>query len=100
VAARRRELGLRSALGASRREIVGLVFADCARLVALGGGAGLVLAFAMGTLLAASFPGATAFDPAALGAALVVLAACAALAASAPSLSAARVDPATVLREE
>lgn len=100
VAARDKELGLRSALGASRRDLIALVLADSARLVAVGSVLGLALALALGRLLASSFAGTPDFDPAALGIALLVLVSAAVCASLAPALSASKVAPAVALRSD
>lgn len=100
VAARRRELGLRSALGATARSLVGLVARDGARLVGIGAAFGLLLALALGRLLASAFPGARTFDPQATAVALLILGTAAAAASVYPALRAARIDPSRVLREE
>jgi putative ABC transport system permease protein len=100
VRARRAEIGLRLALGAQPRGIVRLVFHRVSVLVVAGLAIGLA-----GSLWAAKFVGPLLFqvearDPATFAAAAGVLVAAGLLAAWLPARSAARLDPATVLREE
>jgi putative ABC transport system permease protein len=97
--ARQGEIGLRLALGAQRGGIVRLVFHRISVLVAAGLAIGLA-----GSLWAAQFLGPMLFhvqprDPATFVAAAGVLVAAALLAAWLPARRAARLDPATVLRE-
>jgi predicted permease len=100
VTARRRELGVRAALGAPATAIVGSVVRDGLRLAALGAAGGLLLATGLTRMLASAFPGLPSFDPWSAGIAAVGLVATALLAAAVPALRAARVSPATVLRED
>jgi predicted permease len=99
VRARRTEIGLRIALGASRASILGLVFERVSQLIA----AGLALGLA-GSLWAARFVEALLFhlearDPLTFGGAAAVLLAVAVLAAWIPAHRAASLDAATVLRQ-
>jgi len=100
VAARRRELGVRAALGASGSDLVNLVMRDAGRLVVIGGGIGLLVAAALGKLIAGVFAGTDPFDPIAFALAFLTLALAAAAASAAPAVRASRVAPASVLREE
>lgn len=100
VAARAKELGLRSALGASRADLVRLVLGDSTRLVTLGAGFGTALALGVGRLLSSAFAGTPWFDPLALTAAFIVLGLAAAVASIVPALRAAKVAPASVLRSD
>ncbi|MBV9772511.1 MAG: ABC transporter permease [Gemmatimonadetes bacterium] len=98
AAAREREFGVRVALGSSRRAIASLVLRQggvwmAAGLVAGAGGIVLVTRFVRGLLY-----GVEPFDPVALGAALALLLACAAVALLVPVRRATRVDPVTILR--
>jgi predicted permease len=99
VRARQTEIGLRMALGAASSSIVRLVFQRIGVLIAAG------LAFGLaGSLWAARFVEALLFqlevrDPATFVGAVVVLVAVGVLAAWLPARRAARLDPATVLRE-
>jgi predicted permease len=99
VRARQTEIGLRLALGAQPRGIVRLVFHRVGVLVVAGLAVGLV-----GGLWAAQFLAPLLFhvearDPATFAAAAGVLVAAGLLAAWLPARRAARLDPATVLRE-
>ncbi len=100
VASRAREIGVRRAVGAGTRDILGLVLRQGARLGGVGIALGLALAWAAGRSLEALLAGVSPRDAAAfLGAAALVL--LAALAGSLlPALRAARVDPLTAIRAE
>ena len=99
VSRRTRELGIRMALGANRREIVRLIVGGGARLIAagifLGAGASIALQRVMGALIynASILDGATAV-------AIGSLAASGLLACYLPALRAARVDPLVALRAD
>jgi putative ABC transport system permease protein len=100
VAQRRRELGVRMALGASRREIRRVVVSDGVRLTAVGLAAGLALALGMGKVIASALYGVTPFDPVTLGGVLVLFLAVAALASFVPAERASRTNPVGALRGE
>ena len=100
VAQRRREIGVRMALGAAPRDIVRLVLAFAARWTGAGMAAGALGALAMTKWLKTLTFGIEAVDVGTLSAALVVLAFVGLLAAASPARRAARVDPMTTLREE
>jgi putative ABC transport system permease protein len=101
VAERSRELGVRAALGASRRELLRLVFAESAWTMAAGGVAGVAGAFVAVRVLTSRLYGVSSADVAAVVpvvAALVLLTAiCAVLP---PARRASRVDPLVALRNE
>jgi predicted permease len=100
VAQRRKELGIRVALGAGVSTVVGLVLGQSLRLCVIGLGAGLVLAVGVARLFAANVVRLNTFEPIAFGgAAMLVLAACL-VAAYVPSRRAGRVDPLEALRGE
>lgn len=100
VAQRRREFGIRMALGAGRAEVAGLVFRQAAWLVGLGAAVGLGLALALTRLLAAWLYGVPARDPYTLAAVALLLAGCGLLASWLPARAAARTEPVTALRSE
>jgi putative ABC transport system permease protein len=100
VAQRRRELGIRQALGAAPADVVRLVLAEGIRLAAFGIPAGLVLA-ALGVRLLRSFLfGVESADPLTYGAVAVALATIAVASAWIPARRATRVRPADALRGE
>ena len=98
VARRRREIGIRMALGAGAGSVIGMVLGETARLTLVGSAAGvaggLVLARATEGLLF----GIGASDPVTYGLAFAVLLVTALGAAYLPGRSAARTDPAATLR--
>jgi len=100
VSRRTGEVGLRVALGAKPRDVVRLVLAQGMRMVLVGVAVGLILAFAIAQILAATFPGVEALDPLAPAAAVLLLVGCAAAATLVPALRASRVDPMVALRAE
>jgi putative ABC transport system permease protein len=100
VAQRTDEIGLRMALGAQARNVLGLVFASGGRLVAIGLGIGLFGALALSRLLASLLP-AMEVNRGTVGLwATVILAAAATLACYLPARRATHVDPMVALRSE
>jgi putative ABC transport system permease protein len=101
-AVRRRsgEFGTRLALGATRRDIIGLVMRHAALVAGvgliLGLGVGLAAARSLGTILY----GVPPWDPVAVGSAVAILLATALLAGYVPARRAARIDPARTLAAE
>jgi len=100
VSARTRELGVRLAIGASPRSLVGLMVRQSLWPVAIGLAGGLVLAFWGGKLAEAQFFRVDASDPRLLGLALVTVVVAALAAAYLPARRATRINPADVLRAE
>lgn len=100
VAGRTREIGLRIALGALDRNVVGLFVRDGLRLTAIGLAAGVLLALALARLVASVVEGVQPLDPAAALGVLATLALAATLASYLPARRAARVDPMLALRVE
>ena len=100
VTQRSREIGLRMALGASARTIVGMVVTRGLALTAAGLAIGLVLASAATRAMRTMLYGVDAFDPSTFAAVAALLCAIAALACWIPARRASRVDPIVVLREE
>jgi predicted permease len=98
VAARTREFGIRSALGASRLSILGLVLRDGLATTLAGLAAGVAIAAAMSRLVASLLVGVTAHDPISFVAAMVLLCAAALVACAVPARSATRVQPVDALR--
>jgi predicted permease len=100
VARRTPELGIRRALGAPQREVVGLVARQALVLAAAGIALGLVGAVAATRLMRGLVWGVSVADPLTYAAVAIALAAAAALASWLPALRAARVDPMVALRAE
>jgi putative ABC transport system permease protein len=100
VVQRRRELAVRAALGAQRRQISGLVLVRGARLAFLGVSLGLAGALVLSRFLAALLYGVGERDPLTFTVVAVTLGMVALAASLLPALSAARLDPMTVLRRE
>jgi len=99
VGQRRREIGVRMAVGAGGRGVAALVLARGGKLIALGlvaGSAGAVLA---GRLLRGLLVGVRPFDAPTFAVVVGLLAAVGAVACLAPALGASRVDPVDVLRD-
>jgi ABC-type antimicrobial peptide transport system permease subunit len=99
VTLRRREMGLRMALGAPRASVLRLVLTQGMSLVMTGVGIGLVAALAVGRLLSRMLFGVAASDPISVGGAALTLSAIALLACYLPARTATRVDPLEALRE-
>ena len=98
VAERRREIGVRVALGATRGVVLRLILRDAIAPAIAGMGVGLAAAVAVGRVASSVLPGTPAFD-AALFLGLPAILLIVVVAASAiPVLRAARVDPTTALR--
>jgi ABC-type antimicrobial peptide transport system permease subunit len=100
VTERVREIGVRAALGASRRDLLLLVLRQGTVLAALGAGLGVAGAAVATRALVTLLFGVTPFDPATYGAVVALLLGVAGAACAAPAWRAARVDPATTLRAE
>jgi putative ABC transport system permease protein len=100
VQQRRRELGVRMALGASGADVMRLVLGDAVRIVSVGMALGVVGAAALTRTLASLLFGVTPLDAITLVAAPGTLCAAALLASAAPAWKAARTEPALALRQE
>jgi putative ABC transport system permease protein len=100
VASRRREMGVRLAVGATAAALARLVIGQGLRLVLFGVVAGLGVALVLGRFLEARLYGVSARDPIALFASVFLLITVALLACWIPARRAARTDPMTALRAE
>ena len=100
VARRRNEIGIRVALGASRADVVRLVFREAA--IVLGVGILIGVALSLGGLRAtqALLYGLQTTDPVTIGLAAALLAAVSLFASWVPAYRASRLDPVQSLREE
>ena len=100
VGERRREIGVRMALGAQPRDIIAELLGEGLRLTGFGVVAGMALALAAGRLLNALLFGTSPTDAVTFlsaSALIVTIAACASLV---PAIRASRVDPLVALRDE
>ena len=100
VTARTREIGIRAALGASRREVIGLVLRNSASPVLAGLAAGTAATVVIAPMLSGMLFGVAPNDGMSLAISLVVLAGAALLANVVPARHAARIDPIVALRVE
>jgi putative ABC transport system permease protein len=97
---RRREVGLRLALGALRTGVIRQFLIEAFRVVSVGCVFGLVISLAASQFIGGMLFGISATDPMTLAGVLVVVLTVAASAALIPAFRAARLDAVTVLREE
>jgi len=100
VAQRTREIGIRLALGASLRQIIGMVLGGGARLLAAGVVLGLIGSLASVRVLSGLVQNVSTFDPYSFLAVALLLFAAGLAASLGPARRAARVDPVTALRNE
>jgi len=100
VSQRRREIGVRIALGATARDVIADVLGQGLRLAALGMAIGLVLALAVTRLMSSLLFGITPTDVATFAGSALLLAIIAVAASLVPALRASRVDPLVALRDE
>jgi predicted permease len=98
VSLRTREIGIRMALGAQRRDVLRMVLGDVAVLVALGVGLGLPGGYGAGRFVETQLFGLNARDPLTFAAATVTLLVTALVAGYVPARRAAHVDPLVALR--
>jgi predicted permease len=100
VSRRTNEIGVRMALGAQRRDVLGLVLRESMLLVAIGVAVGLAAAIAAGRLVTTLLFGLPPTDAFSIGAAVAIMVSVAALAGYLPARRASRVDPMVALRYE
>jgi predicted permease len=99
VAQRRREIGIRMALGSTTREVFGLVVSDGVKIVGIGLAAGLVMAYFVGRAMQAQLYEVRATDPTVAMLVVLLLAIVALVATLVPARRAARVDPVVALND-
>ena len=100
VEERRREIGVRLALGAAPAQIIAMLVSTAGRAVVSGVAAGLLASLAAGPLLGSYLYGLSPLDPIAYSGVIAILAFAATIATFIPGRRACRVDPAVTLREE
>ena len=100
VSKRVRELGIRMALGAQRKEVLQAALARPFRLLAFGSSAGLLLGILASRVLAFIVYQATPRDPLVLAGVVLAMGLLGLLATWIPAQRALSIDPARLLREE
>ncbi|HEY4219367.1 MAG TPA: ABC transporter permease [Gemmatimonadaceae bacterium] len=100
VTQRTREIGVRLALGAQRRNVLTMVLGSGLRLAAIGVVIGIAGALALTRLMSGVLYGVSATDPLTFGMVGLVLLGVAAIASGVPAWRAMRVDPVEALRSE
>ena len=98
VARRRSEIGIRLALGATRRRVIALVLGEGVILVAAGIAIGVPVTIVLTRFLSAQLFGVSPTDPATIVSATAAMIAIAALAGLLPARRASRIDPMVALR--
>ena len=100
VGQRSREIGIRIALGAGPRSVVGLIVREGAIMAGIGLGLGVAGALALTRLMSALLFDTSPSDPTTYLVVVVVLGSIALIASCLPALRAARIDPALSMRAE
>lgn len=100
VSQRTQEIGIRMALGATRKNVVGMMVWQASVWIAAGAAAGIVGSLAVGRWISSLLFGIRANDPATLAAAVLALVLVAMMAAWIPARRTAKVDPMRALRYE
>jgi putative ABC transport system permease protein len=99
VTQRTREIGVRMALGASRRQVLGLILRDAGSMTLLGIGLGVAGALVLTRSMTTMLFGVSTANPLVYLSMSLLLAAVALMAVAVPSSRATRIDPLTALRD-
>jgi len=99
VSQKRREIGVRIALGAQSTTILGLIIGQGLRIVGIGLVTGLATALALSGVVAGILYGVSATDPRSIALSVLSLGLTALIACLLPALRASRIDPITALRD-
>ena len=100
VTERRREIGIRVALGAARSQVLTLIMKQGLQVTALGVTIGLAGALAVNRLIASLLFGVQSTDPVTIGSVIATIAAVSVIAGWLPAWRASRLEPTLVLRDE
>jgi predicted permease len=100
VARRTSEIGIRTALGATRGRVIGMIVGGALRQIGIGLLLGVPAALACGQVLASQLYGVKSTDPWVLGVAALLLVTAASAAGFAPALRASSINPVEALRTE
>jgi putative ABC transport system permease protein len=100
TAERTREIGIRIALGAERRDVLGMLIGEMMRVVCIGVVFGLAAVFPAAQIIQGAIWGVKTTDPLSLGFAICLMLLTAGIAAILPARRAMRVDPVVALRYE
>ena len=100
VSERRREIGIRMALGAQRSTVLRMVVGQGARLTLTGIAIGMTISLVAGRTLASLLFGVGSADPVTMAAVVALIGTFALVACYMPGRSATRVDPMVALRAE
>jgi putative ABC transport system permease protein len=100
VAQRTREIGIRIALGAARRDVMRMILSEGGKLAAAGVVLGLIVSYVMTQFLRALLYGVTPTDPLTFAIVALLLLSTALIACWIPARRASRVDPMIALRAE
>jgi putative ABC transport system permease protein len=100
VAARRREIAIRAAVGAERSRLLELVIRQGLKMIVVGAAVGVIVSIALSRLLQSWLFGVNAIDPLTLFAATALFILCALIACWVPARRASSIEPVEALRAE